>query len=327
MTRAGWRRACVLATVWLAWAGCTESGAPPARAAPPLPRAGWVIEPARIGIGEVAVIELAVTTPPEHSVHPFAPPRAVEGFWLLDAQRQPVEKEVSRWIHRTRLRVRARAVGEFVWPAAAVEVEAPDGARTRVPLDPLSIEVASVLADFPDRVAPFGPRAPPPPENASSQAAAAVAGALSALAAVGLVALLRRRGRADRRQPADAPVAPPGASWIRATAELAAARADAEGNPVAAADAVAAALRRYMARRFRADAEVRTTEELADAKPPFAATSSWPVFVELLRQLDALRFPPPGDASRRRDGAQRLRALFDDADRFVADTTPPPAQQ
>ncbi len=106
-----------------------------------------------------------------------------------------------------------------------------------------------------------------------------------------------------------------------ATLTLAQQRSSAD--PIGAAHAAAATLRRYMARRYRVDTEARTTEELDAMTAPFGALSRWGPFVALLRGLDALRFPPHtgGDASR------RVGALIAEAEAFVADTIPPESRE
>ncbi len=78
-----------------------------------------------------------------------------------------------------------------------------------------------------------------------------------------------------------------------------------------------------MAQRFRADAVGRTTEELALAEPPFAATTRWPIFVDILRGLDAFRFRPAGGAAEFALLADRLSELRGRAEVLVEDSVPP----
>lgn len=300
------------------WLACGEAAGPPPGASPSL-RAALVLEPAVIGVGDVGVVELAVVTPPDHVVRPFEPPAQSDGLWLLDSERLDVEKRESRWVHRTRLRLHAREVGKRTWPAGQVEVEAPDGSIAAVPFDALPIEVVSVLPEFPDRLAPFGVRVPPPPSAAPGSLGWAAAGAATALAAVGLAARVRRQRRSRAGVAArSAPAEPP---WVAARAELERAGRDLSADPLGAADAVARTLRRYVARRFAADTEARTTEELARATPPFAVTSRWPRFVALLEALDTERFP-----ARERVDGERIRALLADARDFVEQSVPDTAR-
>ena len=67
--------------------GCAE--APPRRAPPAAPLATLVLEPPRIRLGDVAVLELAVITPPGHAPRPLRPPQELPGLWLLDAEALP----------------------------------------------------------------------------------------------------------------------------------------------------------------------------------------------------------------------------------------------
>ena len=82
MTRAAGRAALAVA-LWLVGAGCAEAPDPARRAAPTASRATFVLEPPRLGLGEVAVLELAVITPPDHRPRAYSPPESVPGFWIL----------------------------------------------------------------------------------------------------------------------------------------------------------------------------------------------------------------------------------------------------
>jgi hypothetical protein len=308
--------------------GCQGEPSDARYAASPTPRATLVIEPPRIGVGQVAELELAVVTPPRHTPRPFSPPAELPGLWLLGADRLAVEKQPTRWVHRTRLRVRARASGRFVWPASALEVEAPDGSVSTLPVAEVPVEVVSILPDYPDRFTPFGVRRPPPAARRSGSVwGPAAAGALAALAGVGLVALARKRRSSDQNAPAEPGAAPAEPPWNLAHQDLAAAQEHAARDPFAGAHATARALRRYLARRFGADAIGRTSEELAAATPPFGARSRWPACVAILRGLDEFRFLPESDRSVREALATRVAALLVEAEAFVEDSTPPEARR
>ncbi len=311
--------AALLLGVAAALTGCSEETA--RRGAPTAPRAILTLEPPSFGIGQVATLEVAVVTPPDHTPRPFAPPQDVPGLWVLGTESEPVRKEAARWIHRTLVRVRARTTGDLLWPAGRVEIEGPDGSLQDLPLDALPIAVTSVRPDYPDRTTPFGVRSPPPPRT-SGLLLPAAGGALLALAGVALARLAGRRW--SQRPAADAAAAPaPEPPWTRARAELEAARALAAADPFAAAHATHTALRRYMTGRFGAAAASCTTEEIAAAKPPFAATSRWRPFVEMLRSLDEFRFLPESDPVARRALTERLGGVIDAGESFVTDSTPP----
>jgi hypothetical protein len=258
-------------------------------------------------------------------LRPLAIPEAPPGLWVLGAETLPVEREATRWVHRTRVRVRAREVGAATWPAGVVEVEAPGGAVERLELPPLEIEVVSVLPEFPEQLFPFGVREPPAPDEAGPGAlfgAAAGAGlALAGLAAARAVARRRARRARDAAVPDVAPRAPP---WEEARAELARARELAARDPFAASDLAAGALRRYAGRRFAIGAEAATSEELAAGRAPFAAATRWPILVAALQRLDAHRFRPRGDPEARAALAGGLPSALAEAERFVAETLPEP---
>jgi hypothetical protein len=150
---------------------------------------------------------------------------------------------------------------------------------------------------------------------------------LAALAGVGLLALARRRRASTRQAPAGARAQRAEPPWIRAREELALARQRAAGDPFAGAHATALALRRYVSKRFDADAVGRTGEELAEATPPCGARSRWPAFVAIQRGLDEFRFLPESDGNVREALAARVAALLVEAEAFVDDSTPPEAQR
>jgi hypothetical protein len=77
-----------------------------------------------------------------------------------------------------------------------------------------------------------------------------------------------------------------------------------------------------MGRRFGARTRMHTSEELTSFEPPYGATSSWPTFVELLKDFDELRFRPAGN-----EPGDRRTAAFEStltrARAFIETTTPP----
>jgi hypothetical protein len=317
------RPAFALALAALALA-CADAEPPGGGAvAPPTPQATVVIEPPQLRVGDVAVVEVAVATPPGYAVRPLAPPdaAALGPLWLLDAEALPVEKQGQRWTHRTRLRVRARELGAGTWPALALELIGPEGSHTRLETAPRPFEVVSILPRFPDRLTPFPVRRPERDAPGPSPLAAAAGGAVAALAAVGALALVRRSRRRSAARVALAAAAAARAAaapWQEALAELAAAAAGADTDWRRSADRCAAALRRYAARRWGFPIEARTTEELAALAPPFALALRWPAALAWLQDLDALRFRPTSAP----DAAARVRRLAEDARRWVAETIP-----
>ncbi|HEY8492654.1 MAG TPA: hypothetical protein VIN04_02105 [Myxococcota bacterium] len=319
------RRAAPLASLALAaLLACSEPAGRTPGAAPPAPRAAVVIEPPQLRVGDVAMVEVAVTTPPGYALRPVTPPDAalLGPLWLLDAEALPVVKQDQRWLHRTRLRVRAREIGTGTWPSLALELIGPEGARTTLETEPRPFEVVSILPRHADRAEPFPLRLPARDAPLLSPLAAAAGGALAALAAVAAVAALRRgRARAAARAAQAGGVATPApdAPWHEALAALAAAAAEAEPDWRAAADRCSAALRRYATRRWGFAIECRTTEELAELTPPFALALRWPEALGWLRTLDALRFRPAPAP----DAAARVRQVAEQAQAWVSATIPP----
>ena len=330
MTRWGRSAVVMLASACLCVAAHAEPGAAPpaAEAVAPGIRGALALEPGRVRAGDVATLEIVVTTPPGHTLRPVVPPTELPGFWILDAQALPVEKQDGRWIHRTRIRLRARELGQYVWPAQPVDIDTPDGRTQHLVLDGRPLEVVSVQPDFPGRSVPFGLRDPAgaAPSPGSTWRAAA-GGGLAGVAAVGLVALARRARRirhesvSDRTNPSLSPEALP---WRAALAALDGIAARLGGDPMAASDAVARALRRYVTLRYRRDVSALSTPELAAATPPPEAIRHWPELVAVLRNLDDARFPPrtPTEGER----GDRAREALSQARAFVAATTPPGAR-
>jgi hypothetical protein len=304
-------RRLVLLLALLACGPGPEAGPPPA---PVGIEAGIVVEPPRLEVGRVVSVDVAVITPPDHRVPPVKPPARVPGFWILDAEPLPVVQERARWIHRTRIHARAREVGRFEWPASQVVVEAPDGSREELALEPRPLEVVSVLPEGGMGLDPLPLRGPRARSGSQGFLLPAAAGSLATLAGVALVSALRRR---RHRGPTPAPVAapePPPPDGALAGLDLAERLLG--SDPRGAANATSAALRRHLAERYRVDAEVRTTEELARVRAPFGATRIWPRALAVLRALDAARFPPAGDGLEAVTRAiAEARALVGEAER------------
>ena len=283
---------------------CADEGERP----PPAPaslRGTIVMEPPRIGIGETAVVEVAVISPPGHRVAPVPTPERVEGFSILGAEAPRIERRASRWIHRTRFQIRARQTGSFAWPAVRLEVEAPDGTRDAVEIAERPLQVHEVSKEFPDRQVFFPVRTPAPDPWTGGALLPAAAGALVALSGVGLFALLRRvRGR-DAEATGTA-VEEDTTPWRASREALAAASELVVRDPCRGADMASGALRLYLSQRFRTAATARTTEELEATEPPLGLAERWPDLLALLRSLDGVRFLPV-DAERRGRAAAAVR--------------------
>jgi MYXO-CTERM domain-containing protein len=317
-----WRRALALGIGLLASLGCDAGPVTDEPAQDTALRARASVEPPEIRIGERAVLEIVVASPPDRRLLPFATPESPTGFEVLAVEVLPVEERSVGWLHRTRVQLRARDVGSFAWPQMNLELVDANGATTTVSLPHLPLRVRSILPAYPGRSEPFGARGAPKRTDAEPWPVGIAIGAAFSLILLGLAALtLRRRRR--RALPEHTPLGEP--AWTEALRTLGLAGPGAE--PADAANAMVATLHRYMLRRFGAAQKALTSEELADVTPPFAATSRWPTFVSLLRDLDALRFGPRGHAESRTTDSARIEALRDRARAFVADSTPPEALQ
>jgi hypothetical protein len=257
-------------------------------------------------------------TPPGHRVAPAQVPKAVPGLVIVDAERPSVEQEPGRWVHRQRFRARARSTGPFRWPALELGVEGPDGTRQSVTAPERPFEVVSLLEEQPERRTPFSFRSPRSAGDSGGPWLPALLGSLFTLAALGLVALVRRvRGGGE----APAGLAPALELEHAETAAVLAAlhEAEAEADPVRAADLASEALRGWAAERFRAPLlRWATTEELAARRPPFLLITRYAALVAALEALDALRFPP-----RRDDAGPELGKALARARAFVAGAASP----
>ena len=308
------RRAAAAAAL-AAVCACAEAEAPPRYAAPARPRASLVLEPPVVAVGQLAEVELAVVTAPDHSVRPAELPRDVPGFWVVEREALAIVREPARWIHRTRMRLRAIEVGRSELGGGSVEVVSPEGAVAVLHYDALPLEVVSTLAGHPTRTQPYGIRLLPlAAPGARGNAVAFAAGAALALAGAGVLLLARRRLAARAAVP-PAPIAGPPV-WEIARGELARARERLAGDPRGALDHAAGALRDYAVRRFGGDASVRTTEELRASAPPFTMTTRFARFVEILAALDAARFRAG------RAEPARAAALLEAVADFVEESAP-----
>jgi len=286
---------------------------------PPLPAqlgATLVIEPPRIEVGDPFEVEIAVVTPPDHAVAPAPVPKAIDGLWILDAERPVVERQPGRWVHRQRFRARARATGELVWPALELGVEGPGGVKTSVRVPARPFVVRSLLDEHPEQRSFFSYRAARRgTDGARGPWLPALLGALFALGGVALAAWVRHvRAAAAAATAAGALAAASGADADERAALEALRRAASADDPVRAADLAAAALRDWAAERSRMPSvRAATSEELARRPVPFLIATRWAGFVALVAELDALRFPPPRD-----DAAARVRDAIARASELVA---------
>ena len=103
--------------------------------------------------------------------------------------------------------------------------------------------------------------------------------------------------------------------WRAAQATIETALETCGENPERGADAASAALRHFFSHRFAVSARTLTTEELIELTPPLGAEKHWPVLLEILVALDAVRF---------RSGMQEaaLRETLERSSQLVAAAAP-----
>ena len=226
-----WRSALALvAGCLLAGLGC---GAPPAADEPAHDTAVHArasIEPPEIRIGERAVLEIVVASPPDRRLLPFATPESLTGFEVLAVEVLPVEERSDGWLHRTRVQLRARDVGRFAWPRTNLDLVGADGVTTTVSLPRLPMRVHSILPAYPGRSEPFGARgAPKRADAAPAPVGIAISGGFG-LVLLGLAAFVLRHRR-RLALPKATPVGEP--AWSEALRTLGLAGPDAEPKSAA----------------------------------------------------------------------------------------------
>ncbi len=304
-------------------AGCGPPAPPSDEVVAPLPRATVVLEPSTLLLGQVARLEVAVVTPPDHQVAPLVPPRAVPGIWVLDWEAPVLERRPERWLHRAGIRIRTQELGEFQWPALRIQVEGPEEVHTTLVTEPVALRVVTSQAESPPRQTPYPLRELPAPAGWRPLAGAAAGGALLALAAVAAVARWRRSGLVHTaRHEASTQAADPVSAWREACADLDAACQRGAREPAQAAADTAVVLRRYVVCRFGLELGAHTTEELAAARTPRVLATRWQGLVEVLRELDRARFRAPEAVETDPRAERRARQAIDAAARFARETRP-----
>ncbi|MCP3986351.1 MAG: hypothetical protein GY723_18380 [bacterium] len=305
----------------LALMACSEAQPPARPPAPVTPAAALILEPPHLEIGETATLEVAIAVPPGTRVGPVPAPDETPGLWILDVDGPSESNSPERDVHRTRFRIRARETGSFEWPASEVRIILPDDREQVLEVPARAFQVRSVAQDVPGQLTFFSYRSPVFQGERARPADVvlpALVGAALALAGVGLLAWVRRSRAA--RQLSEAEPNLGNAPWRTAQAALAAAGEIAESDLPRAADMASAALRVFVDRRFRAQTTRATSEELRSGEAPFLLTTRWEPLLDLLEQLDALRFPPQTDDPR--TAVQTFRGTIETAQAFVTDATP-----
>lgn len=325
MSRSGPMRQAVRALVCVLaiWASSCEESVPRDAPVATRPEATLRIEPPRLRIGDVVEVRISVRTPPDHHLAPWQPPEP-DGAWLLGVETTPVERGPGQWLHGLRVRLRPRELGVLRWPDTTLPVV--DAADREIPvaLEGREFEVVAPAPWLSERDGPFGMlRAAPRSEGPGwiAVVAGAASGALFALALAWAWTRWRPHAALSAAM-ADGPPVPSTDLFDWAREELDAARAVVDRDPLAAAGRTARTLRAFVARRFQAAVEARTTPELAEGEPPFQARSRWPWFLRILRDLDDLRFRGPSAGVRPEEAGHRVEAALDESWRFIERTRP-----
>lgn len=285
-------------------------------------RASLLLEPPTIGLGEVTTAVILVTTPPGHRVLPMNAP-VVPGVWVLESLVDPTQKSAARWLHRTRIRLRPRETGSFLFPASEVTVESEAGDRKTLKVAEREFRVTSILPQFADRTAPFGLQEPGASAGAGGFALPALFGAVSALIAVAIITRLRRT-KAARQAPDESEEESAEALSLHEWSQREIDRAfeALERNPREAANAGARFMRHYVESRFHTRTSASTTEELAAQKVPLAAHSHWPEFVRVLRRMDDLRWRRAASGAKASQDEARIRVALEEARHFFESSSP-----
>ncbi len=307
--------------------GCERPGepepTPPDFAGAPSVRATLVFEPPVLHIGEIMTLELAVVTPPHHRV-PAITPVTPPGLELLGARSLAPELGGNRWVYRTQLRVRAQAIGTYIWPPLDLTIERPDGSEEIVRVAQRRFEVRSVREDLEARTQPFGLQQAPV-TSARSQGSFltgllfGLAAAAIALASWWVGRRLVARRPARHASPSQKPTIGL-RDWTHH--ELDEALSILDADPRRAASAGAHLLRVYMSRRFGSETEASTTEELERHSPALAERSLWPDFIRILHSFDDERFRPHADPAHGSPNGGRIRSALEASRRLVEISLP-----
>jgi hypothetical protein len=226
---------------------------------------------------------------------------------MNEAETAPLPGNRQRW--RQAVRLTPDRPGDLSLPPPALRVR-PGGREAPVEIawQPLAVRVTTALprANIDEARGVTEPE-PAPPEVTNPWPGAALAAAVVLVGGAAGVAWWRRR----RSRPA--PELPP-AEWARAELDRLAKR---DAADPAAADALADVLRGFLARRFRLDAEGRTTAELLarlrTLPLPADALTAWQA---LLERCDLARFARLGF------GADEWGVVLDRARDLVAASLP-----
>lgn len=254
------------------------------------------LDRAQARVGDPVGVTVEIDTPPGFSVGRPDPPSGGGAFTTESIEPGPRLELPGGLRHRVLWTLRAKRVGDQSLPRLDVPLVHPEGRIVPLPVGGVPFEVASVIAELPEREVFFDLRDPPPPE--APRGAYYVGGATLALLALVFGAAWWRRRHGVLGGPPD-----PRVLAGEALAALRAADEIAEARP--RADRFSAALRAYASERWALPGEGRIPTEF---EPAVAEA-----IVDLMRRLDSERFAAaPRVREIERSGAE-ARAWFQDA--------------
>lgn len=285
--------------------------------AAPGPRGVVVLQSKWLGVGEVGEVVIAVQTDAHHRVLPWTPPE-LKHIEVVSLEEELEELQGDRWLHRTRIRLRALESGEFSWPALSLVIEAPSGEQVALELPAQPFEVRSLLKSQHVDRQPYGLRRFEEPRRRGFTSGLLVGASCAALFTW---LLLRRKGASAKTPPAPKPSAastPMRSAEDTARDELLRARMAVAESPRRASNIGAAALRAFVSKRFTTTVLAETTVELKRARPSVVPPEHWSEFVRILQRYDADRFQPHAAAEGERE---HVEACLSETERFIDDSS------
>lgn len=270
------------------------------------------LDRASLLVDERVLLDLTIEAPAGLAVELLELEPVPGGLVPVDRRREELPGGLpDRQIRRERILLEPTGTGTLALPPLRLELRAPGAATRRLELEPLAVEVRSVLPPGP---APIAPRELPPPVDLPAPGGSLGPWLAAGLAflIVGLALVLRRRR--PRRARSDAAAAPePEALALALLDRLEADDRAGRAGPGEPHVRLASILRDYVRGRLGLDAPRLTTEELGLRLPALGAHLAEPSrrVGALLAACDLVKFarhrPSPAAL---RDDLTSARALI-----------------